>query len=105
MCARTLGAPVRAQPPRRLGFLYAFGQKGGKRITESGFHKAWTEARVDAGWPVREEPDFLSPREDPKPLQFWTTDGTLNVVFHFCSRHTRSAAVRAISDTSKSPPR
>ena len=32
--------------------------KTGKRITESGFHKAWRKARVDAGCPGRIPHDF-----------------------------------------------
>ena len=39
-------------------FFYTFGQKAGKRITESGFHKAWRKARVDAGCPGRIPHDF-----------------------------------------------
>jgi integrase len=39
-------------------FFYTFGQKSGKRITESGFHKAWRKARVDAGCPGRIPHDF-----------------------------------------------
>jgi integrase len=39
-------------------FFYTFGHKAGKPITESGFHKAWRKARVDAGCPGRIPHDF-----------------------------------------------
>ena len=39
-------------------FFYTLGMKTGKRITESGFHKAWRKARVDAGCPGRIPHDF-----------------------------------------------
>jgi integrase len=39
-------------------FCYTTGQKAGKRITESGFNKAWRKARVAAGCPGRIPHDF-----------------------------------------------
>ena len=42
----------------RYVFCYTAGQKAGKRITESGFNKAWRKARVAAGCPGRIPHDF-----------------------------------------------
>ena len=42
----------------RYVFCYTRGQKTGKRITESGFHKAWRKARVAAGCPGRIPHEF-----------------------------------------------
>ena len=39
-------------------FFYTVGKKTGKRITESGFNKAWRKARTDAGCPGRIPHDF-----------------------------------------------
>jgi integrase len=39
-------------------FCYTKGQKIGKRITESGFNKAWRVARIAAGCPGRIPHDF-----------------------------------------------
>jgi len=39
----------------RYVFCYTKGQKIGQRITESGFNKAWREARTAAGCPVRHD--------------------------------------------------
>ncbi len=39
-------------------FCYTEGAKAGKRITESGFNKAWRKARVAAGCPSRIPHDF-----------------------------------------------
>ena len=39
-------------------FFYTAGKKAGKRITESGFNKAWRKARVEAGCPGRISHDF-----------------------------------------------
>jgi integrase len=39
-------------------FCYEKGKKAGKQITESGFHKAWSKARTDAGCPGRIPHDF-----------------------------------------------
>ncbi len=39
-------------------FFFRQGKKAGKRITESGFHKAWRRARADAGCPGRIPHDF-----------------------------------------------
>ena len=37
----------------RYVFCYVVGEKAGKRITESGYHKAWRKARLAAGCPAR----------------------------------------------------
>jgi integrase len=42
----------------RYVFCYTKSKKGGNRITESGFNKAWRKARVDAGCPGRIPHDF-----------------------------------------------
>jgi len=39
-------------------FFYLAGKKAGKRVTESGFNKAWRKARVEAGCPGRIPHDF-----------------------------------------------
>ena len=42
----------------RYVFCYTTGKKAGRRITESGFNKAWRQARVAAGCPGRIPHDF-----------------------------------------------
>jgi integrase len=42
----------------RFVFCYSNGKKTGKRITESGFNKAWRKARIEAGCPARIPHDF-----------------------------------------------
>ena len=42
----------------RYVFCYPTGKKAGQRITESGFNKAWRQARVAAGCPSRIPHDF-----------------------------------------------
>ena len=42
----------------RYVFCYTTGKKAGQRITESGFNKAWRQARVAAGCPGRIPHDF-----------------------------------------------
>lgn len=42
----------------RYVFCFTEGKKAGKRITESGFHKAWRKARYDADCPGRIPHDF-----------------------------------------------
>ena len=42
----------------RYVFCYVTRQKAGQRITESGFNKAWRQARVAAGCPDRIPHDF-----------------------------------------------
>jgi integrase len=42
----------------RFVFCYTIGKKAGERITESGFHKAWRKARLEAGCPSRIPHDF-----------------------------------------------
>jgi len=42
----------------RYVFCYTRGEKGGQRITESGFNKQWRKARVAAGCPGRIPHDF-----------------------------------------------
>ncbi len=53
-----------AEPVKKAGiitppvFVYTVGKKAGQRITESGFNKAWRQARVAAGCPGRIPHDF-----------------------------------------------
>jgi integrase len=56
---QTLTRPlVTAARPPRFVFCYVTGKKAGRRVTESGFNKAWRIARTQAGCPDRIPHDF-----------------------------------------------